>query len=458
MSSSDQRREVARGIADALVAADNNKGTAKARLKQALGRDWGWFDSLMPTLHRTFGAVGGNALAPLYEPLAEVILRHRGFMRAWDDAPNPPPRVVARFVAPRAMQKPVFALADCAVPDLPTVFDLARWLDLTVAELDWFAAHGGYAHASSEALRHYRYQWVPKRSGSLRLLEIPKSRLKEIQRRILKGILDFVPPHEAAHGFRARHSCLTHARLHSGQAAVLRMDLRNFFASIPAARINGVFGALGFPRSVAWVLTGLCTHAPARSQLIAAAAGLNSGAPLEWRVLKSFTAPHLPQGAPSSPVLANLCAFKLDLRLAALAADAGAVYSRYADDLAFSGGDVFARGAERLKTAITGVVAAEGFGINPSKTRLMRSAQRQALTGLVVNRHPNIRRQDYDLLKAVLHQCAVSGPALQNRHGVPAFKEHLRGRVAHVAQVHPAHGAKLQAMLGRIDWSGYRET
>lgn len=447
MNQIDQQNRVARGLADALITADNNKAAAKVRLTSALGREWRWLDALTIAVHRKFGVFAGPSLALLVEPLVQLIARQRGFVGAWDGRVRPP-QMSAYFVAPRTMQARAYPCDQWTVPDLPTTTDLAGWLALSGSELDWFAGQNGFAQADAEALRHYRYQWISKRNGSLRLLEAPKSRLKSIQRQILKGILEFVPPHEAAHGFRARHSCLSHASLHAGKAMVLRMDLRDFFASVSAARVQAVFCALGYPQAVAWKLTGLCTHAGRRSHLIAAGTGL----PLQWRALSPYTAPHLPQGAPSSPVLANLCSFKLDLRLAALADDADAAYSRYADDLTFSGDAAFARGALRLVDSITAVVVAEGFAINSVKTRLMHGAQRQTIVGLVVNTRPNVRRADFDRLKAVLHQCIRDGPETQNRDGVADFRAHLQGRVAHQAYVHPVRGAKLRTMFESIVW------
>ncbi len=447
MNQANQQNRVARGLADALITADNNRVAAKTRLASALGREWRWLDAMVTAVHRKFGVYAGPGLAALVEPLVLLIARHRGFVGAWDGQVRAP-QLCGYFVAPRVMQARAYPTCQWAVPDLPTTTDLAHWLGLHDSELDWFAAQNGFAHADSEALRHYHYRWIKKRNGSLRLLEAPKSRLKAIQRRILKGMLEFVPPHEAAHGFRARHSCLSHESQHAGQALVLRMDLRDFFASVSAARVHAMFCSLGYPKAVAWKLTGLCTHAASRSHLIAAATGL----PLQWRTLNPYSAPHLPQGAPTSPMLANLCSFKLDLRLAALADDAGAAYSRYADDLTFSGDVAFARGASRLVDAITPVLVAEGFAINPVKTRLMRGGQRQTVVGLVVNHHPNIRRVEFDRLKAVLHQCIRDGPDIQNRDDVPDFRAHLQGRVAHLAHVHPARGARLRAMFESIAW------
>jgi hypothetical protein len=105
---------------------------------------------------------------------------------------------------------------------------------------------------------------MPKRTGGMRLLEAPKPTLKAIQRRVLREILDRVPPHEAAHGFRSGRGILSHARAHAGRTALLRMDVEDFFISIPAGRVHGVFRTLGYPEEAARVLTGLCTsRAPA---------------------------------------------------------------------------------------------------------------------------------------------------------------------------------------------------
>ena len=94
---------------------------------------------------------------------------------------------------------------------------------------------------------------------------------------------------------------------------------------------------------------------------------------------RALAAPHLPQGAPSSPHLANLCVQRLDRRLAGYAAAAGAVYTRYADDLTFSGAAGLA--PARLVRAVTQIVAEEGFTVNRAKTRVQRATQRQLVTG-----------------------------------------------------------------------------
>ena len=165
-----------------------------------------------------------------------------------------------------------------------------------------------------------------------------------------------------------------------------------------------------------------------------------------------YASPHLPQGAPTSPALANLCAWRLDARLTALAAAAGATYTRYADDLAFSGGREFERSARRFQVQVMCTALEEGFAVHGQKTRFMRPGVRQQLCGVVLNARPNIRRDEYDQLKAVLYNCARHGPHTQNRAGVADFRAHLLGRIAWVTSLNSVRGGKLRAWFDRICW------
>jgi hypothetical protein len=115
-----------------------------------------------------------------------------------------------------------------------------------------------------------------------------------------------------------------------------------------------------------------------------------------------YERPHLPQGAPTSPALANLTAYRLLCRLSGLAKSTGAVYTRYSDDLAFSGGETLNRSPSRFSIHAAAVSLEEGFAVNHRKTRIMRQSVRQQLAGVVVNREPNLRRADLELLEAIL--------------------------------------------------------
>jgi hypothetical protein len=306
---------------------------------------------------------------------------------------------------------------------------------------------------TKEQLRNYRYRTLPRQGGVPRVIEAPKARLKEIQRWILSAILDRVPPHAAAHGFRRGRSAITHAQLHIGRAAILRLDLKDFFASVPAGRIYAIWRTLGYPPSVCHVLTGLTTNTVPGSvwHLIADAAPLGGVQSGFW-LGRQLATPHLPQGAPTSPALANLAAFNLDRRLTGLALASGLRYSRYADDLTFSGPARLHRRRDQFESIATSVIRAEGFAVNQAKSTTQSAGGRQTVCGVVVNVHPNIRRTEYDRLKATLHNAAARGPASQNHDRLTDFEAHLRGRISWVAALNPARGNKLRQLFAEIDW------
>ena len=110
-------------------------------------------------------------------------------------------------------------------------------------------------------MRHYNYRVVAKRQGGFRLIESPQPRLKELQRQILRLILDRVPAHPAVHGFVRGRSIQTFALPHVSRRIVLRMDVQDFFPSICRARVQTIFRMVGYPEAVADLLGGICTNA-----------------------------------------------------------------------------------------------------------------------------------------------------------------------------------------------------
>jgi hypothetical protein len=356
-----------------------------------------------------------------------------------------------RAVRPSAMGAPPASLGPLPIPGLPSTAALAEWLGVRPGKLLWYADLAGRNRKHPPGpLRPYRYRWVPKPGGRRRLLEIPNAGLKRIQRQLLGGILNHIPPHPAAHGFRTGRSVVTNAAPHCGKGIVLRLDLVDFFPSVPAARVVRTFHTLGYPETVARLLVGLCTtRLPGDvwdSRPHPAADGSDHAG---WQRLASR---HLPQGAPTSPTLANLAAFRLDRRLAKLAAGVGAEYTRYADDLTFSGGEELARRVKRVASLVAVIAGDEGFMVNHRKTRVMRRGGRQHVTGVVVNVRPNVPRAEFDRLKAVLTNCVRHGPAGQNRENRPDFRAYLMGKLAHLGMVNPARGRKLWMLFDRIAW------
>ncbi|MBI2479747.1 MAG: RNA-directed DNA polymerase, partial [Planctomycetia bacterium] len=170
----------------------------------------------------------------------------------------------------------------------------------------------------------------------------------------------------------------------------------------------------------------------------------------EQRLPLLYTRAHLPQGAPTSPAIANISLYKLDVRLTGLATACGATYSRYADDVAFSGDSEFTRCVDRLRHHIAAIIQEEGFHVNHRKTRIMRASTRQRIVGIVVNRHRNIARGDYDQLKAILHNCRKYGLQSQNLDRHSDYRAHLAGRVAFIEAVNPHRGQRLREILDQI--------
>jgi RNA-directed DNA polymerase len=435
------------GLAHAMLAGAPELAAMRARCAQALKQDGDWLDELNQSCVDAHRHAWASISA---RRLAATIQTHDRFIQRLEQARSHDEAFAIRrmFLHHRQMGVPLGIKGELAVPELATSGDVCHWLALEPAGLDWFAdTRGMNRKAANAALQHYLCKWIQKRSGGARLIEAPKQRLAQMQRRILRELLDYVPVHQAAHGFRPRHSILTHAQQHVGKAVVIRIDLQDFFASVHAGRIHALFAALGYPLEAARTLTGLCTHRT--PGLILQTAPVS----VAWASRQRLRAAHLPQGAPTSPALANLCAFGLDVRLESLARSFDADYSRYADDLVFSGGAHLARVATRLEPLVAAIAIDEGFRVNHRKTRVMRHAQRQCITGLVVNENLGVARQARDCLKALLHNCVKHGPSGQNHAGHADFRAHLLGLIAHVRMVNAAHGARLMARFERIDWA-----
>jgi hypothetical protein len=349
--------------------------------------------------------------------------------------------------------QPARAARAWPVPAIESEGALAERLGITPGELEWFTdlqrmVARREAEACTGPLSHYHYRILGKPGGDVRLIEAPKTRLKQMQRQILAEILEKIPVHPAVHGFRRGRSIKTFAAPHAGQRVVVRMDLRDFFPSISAPRVQAMFRMAGYPERVANLLGGLCTNSTPRA--VWDEKGLDPLRMADARHLYGW--PHLPQGAPSSPALANICSYRMDCRLTGLAEASGAVYTRYADDLAFSGGAEFERGVERFAIHAAAILLEEGFAVHHRKTRIMRQGVRQYLAGVVTNEHVNVIRRDYDLLKATLTNCMRQGAESQNREGCADFRAHLAGRVSFVEMVNASRGARLRALFDRIEW------
>ena len=335
---------------------------------------------------------------------------------------------------------------DWHLPQIRDKEELASRLGISNATLHWLTS----LHLSPDDRPvHYVCTWIRKRSGNKRLIESPKQQLKTVQRVILQDFLNRIPLHEAAHGFRRRRNAISFTAGHVGKTWCLRMDLRDFFPSICGKRVRGMFRAFGMPPEVARCLAALTST---QTHLNIVESQRPAGHRGQFEASRLYLPAHLPQGAPTSPAIANLMAYRLDTRLTGLAAATKVYYTRYADDLLFSGERFSSRQVKNFAATVGAIATEQGFKINHHKTKIQFASQRQIATGIVLNKHANIRRRDYDQLKAILFNCIQHGPASQNREGVGDFKLHLSGRINWVAQVNPARAIKLTSLLEQIDW------
>lgn len=320
-------------------------------------------------------------------------------------------------------------LSAAGLPVLSTPADVAGALGLSIRELRWLTFHTEVARRI-----HYVQFEVPKRSGGKRMLSAPHRKLAAAQQWILANIVERLAAEPPAHGFLPKRSILTNAQQHVGRAIVVNMDLEGFFPGITFPRVRSVFHRLGYSPAAASILALLSTECP-RQQVT------YDGTPYFVA-----TGPRgLPQGACTSPGLSNQVARRLDRRLAGLARKLGLAYSRYADDLTFSGDAGLNVGY--LMARVRHIAQEEGFRVNEKKSRVLRRSTAQKVTGLVVNDKPGVPRELVRRLRAILHRARKEGLDAQNREGRPHFREWLRGMIAYVNMVRPEVGARFKAEL-----------
>ncbi len=326
-------------------------------------------------------------------------------------------------------------LERAGLPVLSTPAELAGALGLSVSRLRWLAFHAEVATRT-----HYVHFTVPKKSGGQRTLSAPHRTLARAQRWIFEQIVSKLPAEPTAHGFLPGRSIVSNARPHAARAVVVNLDLEGFFPSIGFFRVRKVFQRVGYSPAVATVLALVCTECPRRTVI------------LDGTTYHVATGPRgLPQGACTSPGLSNQVARRLDRRLSGLAAKLGLTYTRYADDLTFSGGQELDGRVGYLMARVRHIAEDEGFTVNESKTRVQRRNAAQMVTGLVVNDRPGVRRSEVRRIRAILHRARTEGLERQNRANLPDFRAWLVGKIAFIRMARPELGDRLLAQLKHLE-------
>jgi len=214
---------------------------------------------------------------------------------------------------------------------------------------------------------YYRSFEIKKKSGGVRIIRAPYPSLKCIQQWIYDNILKGQYVHGCVHGFKQRKSIVTNAKIHMANRCLLKLDLKDFFPSIKINNVVQVFKNIGYTKNLSWLLARICC--------------LDD---------------ELPQGAPTSPVLSNIVARYMDKRLYRLANAFGYRYSRYADDISFSGDDI---PVAFIKYA-TDIIENCGFAVNSKKVRLYKEGDYKILTGVALRdgkiKLPRNKRREYE--------------------------------------------------------------
>ena len=254
-----------------------------------------------------------------------------------------------------------------SLPQIADLNELAELLGISEFELKNF---------SLRPKKFYNTFERAKRSGGTRKISAPCDKLKSVQNLIKAKIVDCVDTHECSTGYRKGASIVDNAQVHVGKRVILNLDIESFFTSISLMRVSGFFSSLGYSDDVAIALAQLCCFEHA-----------------------------LPQGAPTSPGLANLICHKLDRRLQGLARNKRIQYTRYCDDITLSSDDKISPNFVEL---IKQIIADEGFKVNEEKTRVLSQRTCQIVTGLTVNQKVSIPRAKRRNMRAAMHQAAQS--------------------------------------------------
>ena len=308
------------------------------------------------------------------------------------------------------------------LPVLRNVHDISKLIGLNLETIVWLSFEKRVS-----SVDHYLRFEIPKRSGGMRLISSPKKQMRQAQLAIREEILKKMPPSNQAMAFRPNISIVDNAKVHVGAKILVRVDLKDFFPSISFNRVRGFFKSCGYSPGVASVLALLTTDAQrvyvkTENGVKAVARGKRG----------------LPQGACTSPDLANLIAKKLDARLQGLVNFKGDWrYTRYADDLVLStlnkDSDAFG-----IVKAVEKIAVSEGFEVNQKKTSIKRPSGRMSVTGLVINEDGvRLSKSDLKKIRAFLHKCDTQGRELVSAEIDKNAEAVAKGYIAYLHMVSP---------------------
>lgn len=294
---------------------------------------------------------------------------------------------------------------------------------------------------------YYLKHTIKKRSGGFRELDAPQTPLINVQTYILNNFLYKFKTHECAHGFVIGRSPKTAAQQHLGAEVLMSFDLKDFFPNINFTRVLRLFRYL--------IIKDLDKQNSSIGALEEQYNIYNSSTPspnqtaygVAYTLANICCLKHsLPQGAPTSPAIANLVAYGLDKRLKMYCDAHNLTYTRYADDISISSTD---GGKYHNLEPIKAIIRESGFLVNKKKVRVKRPHQRMSVVGVVVNEKLSVPRWKWRNFKAKLHNYHRDGVVISKKE-----HERLRGYCEWIMSLHPKRGRKLIQKLGKITVKG----
>lgn len=297
---------------------------------------------------------------------------------------------------------------------------------------------------------YYKFYQIKKRkSKGFRQIVSPFNNLRVIQQFINEEILNKIPIHESATGFTKGKSILNNALPHMNKKAILNMDLLKFFDSIREKRVYGIFKSLGYAKNLSFDLAKLTTVELPEEYLKT----FEEKALKSYREIVPIGSCVLPQGAPTSPTLSNLILRRLDLRLSKLAEKLGVDYSRYADDITFSGE---IENLPKIKL-LRYIIRDEGLNINWNKVGIYKKGRKQMVTGLTVSNNVHIHRNFKKEVKKHIYACTNFGVEshlkFMKSEETHLYKEWLLGKIYFIKSIEPERAKKLMSDFDKIVWT-----
>lgn len=333
---------------------------------------------------------------------------------------------------------------------MKTVGDLANVLEKIKQQLfgsvRYSISEKMLKHFSNDKIapKRFRMFHIRKKSGGLREIKAPCRQLDVILTCVNELLKSVYTPSEAAMGFTSGKSVLDNAQIHVGHNYVFNIDLKDFFPSIPQARVwkRLQLSPFNFSTEIANVLAGLCCT-------------------FDEEVGRNV----LPQGSPASPLLTNAICDTLDRRMRGVAKRFGLHYSRYADDMTFSSMHNVYQENGAFRQEISRIIKEQGFIMNDNKTRLQKAGARQEVTGLTVNAIANVSRKYISDLRWILHIWEKEGYAKayalfypKYKHekgyikkGEPVMENVIGGKLNYLRMVRGANNPAYQKLQSRYD-------